>query len=75
MQNILFAGAERVQKELGDQPELKAEKPAAQLFLVMGEDQGAALTSWYLGDFRKQFVWTEIWPVQTFLQRSESEAA
>lgn len=39
------------------------------------EQGGAALTSWYLGDFRKQFAWTEIWPVQTFLQRSESEAA
>lgn len=39
------------------------------------EQGGAALTDWYLGDFPKQFVWTEIWPVQTFLQRSESEAA
>ncbi|NNJ27758.1 hypothetical protein [Alienimonas chondri] len=30
---------------------------------------------WYLGDFRKQFVWTEVWPVQTFLQRSDGPAA
>ena len=36
---------------------------------------GQALNDWYIGDFRRQFVWTEIWPVQTFLQRSESEAA
>jgi hypothetical protein len=36
---------------------------------------GQALSDWYIGDFRRQFVWTEIWPVQTFLQRSESEAA
>lgn len=31
--------------------------------------------NWYVGDFQRQFVWTEIWPVQTFLQRSDSEAA
>ncbi|MFQ5732302.1 MAG: hypothetical protein ACE5KM_10150 [Planctomycetaceae bacterium] len=36
---------------------------------------GQALNDWYIGDFRRQFVWTEIWPVQTFLQRSDSEAA
>jgi hypothetical protein len=39
------------------------------------EQAGQALNDWYLGDFRKQFVWTEIWPVQTFLQRADSEAA
>lgn len=39
------------------------------------EQGGAATTSWYLGDFKRQFLWTEIWPVQTFLQRSESAAA
>jgi len=36
---------------------------------------GAALQDWYLGDFQKQFVWTEIWPVQTFLQQNDSDAA
>ncbi len=39
------------------------------------EQGGSANVDWYLGDFPRQFVWTEIWPVQTFLQRSESEAA
>jgi hypothetical protein len=39
------------------------------------EQGGQAVNDWYLGDFRRQFVWTEIWPVQTFLQRSDSEAA
>lgn len=39
------------------------------------EQGGTAADDWYLGDFRRQFVWTEIWPVQTFLQQSESEAA
>jgi hypothetical protein len=40
------------------------------------DEQGSsAATDWYIGDFRRQFVWTEIWPVQTFLQRSESSAA
>ncbi len=35
---------------------------------------GPAANDWYIGDFRRQFVWTEIWPVQTFLQRSDSES-
>jgi hypothetical protein len=39
------------------------------------EQGGQAVNDWYIGDFRKQFVWTEIWPVQTFLQRADSEAA
>lgn len=40
------------------------------------DEQGdGAASHWYLGDFRRQFIWTEIWPVQTFLQRTESEAA
>jgi hypothetical protein len=39
------------------------------------EQGGQAVNDWYLGDFRRQFVWTEIWPVQTFLQKSESESA
>ena len=39
------------------------------------EQGGTSASSWYIGDFRRQFVWTEIWPVQTFLQQSESAAA
>lgn len=39
------------------------------------EQGGAATRDWYLGDFARQFVWTEIWPVQTFLQRADSESA
>lgn len=39
------------------------------------EQGGQAVNDWYIGDFPRQFVWTEIWPVQTFLQRHDSEAA
>jgi hypothetical protein len=39
------------------------------------EQGGQAVNDWYLGDFRRQFVWTEIWPVQTFLQKADSESA
>lgn len=39
------------------------------------EQGGSAAEDWYLGDFRRQFVWTEIWPVQTFLQRADGPAA
>lgn len=30
---------------------------------------------YFLGKFNRQFVWTEIWPVQTFTQGGDSEAA
>ena len=39
------------------------------------EQGGTAKSDWYIGDFKRQFVWTEIWPVQTFLQQSESSSA
>ncbi|WP_459555403.1 phage major capsid protein [Lacunimicrobium album] len=39
------------------------------------EQGGQAVNDWYVGDFRRQFLWTEIWPVQTFLQNSDSQAA
>lgn len=39
------------------------------------EQGGQAVNDWYLGDFKRQFVWTEIWPVQTFLQKTDSESA
>ncbi len=29
---------------------------------------------WYLGDFRRQFIWKEIWPVQVFRQTRDSDA-
>jgi hypothetical protein len=41
----------------------------------LDEQGGTAKQDWYLGDFRRQFVWTEIWPVQTFLQRADGPAA
>lgn len=39
------------------------------------EQGGQAINDWYIGDFKRQFVWTEIWPVQTFLQRNDSDSA
>ncbi|TXH49186.1 MAG: hypothetical protein E6Q97_23165 [Desulfurellales bacterium] len=30
---------------------------------------------WYYGNFKKQFIWTEIWPLQTFVQGRDSESA
>ena len=38
-------------------------------------DEQGVDADWYLGTFARQFVWTEIWPVQTFLQQSDSPAA
>ena len=63
-----------------DDGETKFANPVQGLVEVLSspfldEQGGEAAYDWYLGDFKKQFVWTEIWPVQTFLQRAESEAA
>ena len=43
----------------------------------LADESGSAITErdWFLGDFGRQFLWTEIWPVQTFLQRNDSAAA
>lgn len=32
-------------------------------------------SSYYYGDFQRQFVWSEIWPLQSFVQGADSEAA
>ena len=63
----------------GDQ-ETRFANPVKNLVEVLSspfidEQGGAALNDWYIGDFPRQFVWTEIWPVQTFLQQSTSDAA
>lgn len=39
------------------------------------EQGGQAVNDWYLGDFKRQFIWSEIWPIQTFLQKADSESA
>ncbi|HEX7784723.1 MAG TPA: hypothetical protein VF653_00750 [Methylomirabilota bacterium] len=30
---------------------------------------------WFLGDFKRQFIWQEIWPLQTLRSRQDDEAA
>jgi len=30
---------------------------------------------YYIGDFNRQFVWTEIWPLRTAVQGRDSESA
>ena len=38
-------------------------------------DQQLAITAWFYGDFKKQFVYTEVWPLRTEQQGSDSEQA
>ncbi len=33
-----------------------------------------SVDDWYLGDFKRQFIWKEIWPVQVFRQTREDDA-
>lgn len=76
---LSIVNATEVRGTSGDQETILA-NPVRGLVEVLSspfidEQGGEAANDWYLGDFRRQFVWSEIWPVQTFLQRSESEAA
>jgi hypothetical protein len=76
---LSIVNATEVRGTSGDQETILA-NPIQGLVEVLSspfidEQGGEAAHDWYLGDFSRQFVWTEIWPVQTFLQRSESEAA
>ena len=32
-------------------------------------------TTWYIGDFKRQFVWHEVWPVQVLRARQDSDQA
>lgn len=32
-------------------------------------------SDWFLGDFKKQFIWQEIWPLQTLRSRQDDEPA
>lgn len=34
-----------------------------------------AALDWHVGNFKKQFIWTEMWPIQTFTQGADSESA
>ena len=38
-------------------------------------DQQLATTAWFYGDFKKQFVYTEVWPLQVEQQGRDSEKA
>ena len=38
-------------------------------------DQQSSATAWWYGDFKKQFVYTEVWPLSTFQQGRDSEQA
>ena len=40
-----------------------------------GEDQWADASDWFIGDFPRQFVWKEIWPLQTFRAPSTDSSA
>ena len=38
-------------------------------------DQQLAITAWFYGDFKKQFVYTQVWPLQVEQQGRDSEQA
>ncbi len=76
---LSIVNATEVSRE-GTAEATKIGNPVKDLFEVLSspfvdEQGGEAANDWYMGDFRRQFMWTEIWPVQTFLQRADSESA
>jgi len=32
-------------------------------------------TTWYIGDFQRQFVWSEVWPIETHVGAEDSDVA
>ena len=50
--------------------------PFGGVYTVLSSPYLDAVSSddWYFGDFRRQFLWKEIWPVQVFRQGRESDA-
>lgn len=70
-----IVGATEIRSTAASQ-ETKTSNPVPQLEILSSPfiDEVNA-DDWYVGDFRRQFVWSEVWPVQTFLQRGDSEAA
>lgn len=38
-----------------------------------GADQWDDASDWFLGDFKKQFIWKEIWPLQVFRAPAQNE--
>lgn len=76
---LSIANATEVTRTTND-GEMSSANPFAGTFDVLSspfidEQGGNATSDWYVGDFKRQFVWTEIWPVQTYLQRTESESS
>jgi hypothetical protein len=50
--------------------------PLGGVFAVLSSPflDGVSADDWYLGDFRRQFIWKEIWPVQVFRQTRDGDA-
>jgi hypothetical protein len=54
----------------------EARNPLAGAFQVLASPflDNVSTADWYLGDFQRQFIWKEIWPVQVFRQTRDGDA-
>ena len=49
--------------------------PLLDFFAGVSNSRYSQADDWFLGDFKRQFIWQEIWPLQTLRSRQDDEAA
>lgn len=47
--------------------------PVAGAYKILSSVYITNAADWYLGDFKEQFFWQDVWPIQTFTQGANSE--
>jgi hypothetical protein len=47
--------------------------PVAGLYTVLSSVYITNAADWYIGDFKEQFFWQDVWPIQTFTQGANAE--
>lgn len=75
------AGTDATNREYGESPVnqllpgLKAlSSPLIDYIAGVSGSQYSDSADWFLGDFARQFIWQEIWPIQTFRAMQNDEA-
>lgn len=74
--NIVFGDQTRTGDGASSTPAYSYSNPiSGAITTVLTSVHMSDAANYYVGNFKDQFLWTEIWPIQTFVQGSASEAA
>lgn len=74
LQIVNATGVRRISSDELRQTEFRNPYGGAYQVLASPFLDGVSEEDWYLGDFKRQFLWKEIWPVQVFRQTREDDA-